>query len=185
MAGRSTLAECAHRSAAWSSDARAPVHTPLFTHSPSYAHPRPRTRQQPHLATLPSMQELTLRGNPLCDTSGYRAAVAKLLPALATLDDDEVRGGGEATFEAGGEAGGRELRFVTEAIKKAEVQPRPHPRHPHPTLTPDPHTRTHSSMHAPLAHSRHLRSAAQPSPSPRHRPRPRPRLRSGPLHLRE
>mmetsp|Transcript_25243 Transcript_25243/g.76595 ORF Transcript_25243/g.76595 Transcript_25243/m.76595 type:complete len:531 (+) Transcript_25243:57-1649(+) len=89
------------------------------------------------LQMLPSLQELTLRGNPICDQgSALRSRVLKLLPNLATLDDEDVKqssAGGEArtpgslTQQAGGsldeahEQQQRELNFVTEAIKKAEV----------------------------------------------------------------
>jgi len=97
------------------------------------------------LGLLPSLQELTLRGNPVCETEPLLSAtVAKLIPRLELLDDDGLRckaastaaeitagpsvvqsqpAGGTASGceESSGERQRREIRFVTEGIKWAEV----------------------------------------------------------------
>jgi len=90
------------------------------------------------LRMLPSLQELTLRGNPVCDApGGLRTRVLRMLPNLTVLDDDEVehgtlgRASGSSPEPSPRSADGplddvleqqrREVRFVTEAIKQAEV----------------------------------------------------------------
>jgi len=77
------------------------------------------------LQMLPSLQELTLRGNAVCDQpAALRARVLRILPTLQLLDDESLRdeaSPGAAAAAAAEEQQRRELRFVTEGIKKAEV----------------------------------------------------------------
>ena len=93
-------------------------------------------QQVEFLGLLPSLQELTLRGNPLCEACpAYRARTAEMLPELALLDDDPLtaadrraapgRGPASAAADADApptpERDARELRMVTQGIKYAEV----------------------------------------------------------------
>eukprot|EP01134_Creolimax_fragrantissima_P002388 CFRG2388T1 len=45
-----------------------------------------------HLANLPVLKQLTLRGNPIADSADYREQIAELIPTVEVLDGERFRG---------------------------------------------------------------------------------------------